>query len=196
MTGERLGSYEVLSKLGEGSMGEVFRAHDPRLGRDVAIKVIRASVAADADRVRRFELEARAAAALSHPNILAVYDVGTHDAGPYIVSELLQGATLRERIAATVLPVRKAIGIGVQFARGLAAAHQKGIVHRDLKPENVFVTDDETVKVLDFGLARIGSIKRVRVDGTSVLGRAPGPRCALSPRSSERQRLKRKPSPA
>jgi len=153
--GSRVGFFEILELVGSGGMGEVYRAHDPRLGRDVAIKVIPASFAADADRVRRFEQEARAAAALSHPNILAVHDVGTHESAPYIVSELLRGMTLRERISGGVLPVRRAIDTGVQIARGLAAAHQRNIVHRDLKPENVFVTDDGLVKILDFGLAKL-----------------------------------------
>ena len=141
--------------LGAGGMGEVYRARDPRLGREVAIKVLAPGVA-DAERLRRFEQEARAAAALNHPNILAVYDIGQHDGAPYIVSELLEGETLRERlIAGGALPLRKAIEYGVQIARGLAAAHEKGIVHRDLKPENVFVTRDGRVKILDFGLAKL-----------------------------------------
>ena len=140
-SGGRLGAYEVTSRIGEGGMGEVYRAHDSRLGRDVAIKVISAALASNPDRVRRFEHEARAAAALNHPNILAVYDVGIHDATPYIVTELLAGTTLRERLDGGALPIRRAQEVGAQIASGLAAAHQKGSVHRDLKPENVFVTD-------------------------------------------------------
>jgi Tol biopolymer transport system component len=157
--GSRVGSFEIRELIGAGGMGEVYKAHDPRLGRDVAIKVIPASFAADPDRLRRFEQEARAAAALTHPNILAVHDVGTHQAAPYIVSELLRGMTLRERMSGGALPARKAVDVGVQIARGLAAAHQKNIVHRDLKPENVFVTDDGLVKILDFGLAKLTEVE-------------------------------------
>src|SRR5262245_34581355 len=123
-------------------MGEVYRARDPRIGREVALKVLPASFAEDADRLRRFEQEARATGQLNHPNILAVHDFGTHDGAPFVVSELLEGETLRERIGGSPLPVRKAIDYGVQIARGLAAAHDKGVVHRDLKPDNVFVTKD------------------------------------------------------
>jgi len=153
--GTRIGDYEVKSLLGAGGMGEVYRAHDSRLGRDVAIKVLPASFAADADRLRRFEQEARAAAALNHPNILAVYQMGTHAGAPYLVSELLEGEPLRELLKRGRLVVRKAIDYGVQMARGLSAAHEKGIVHRDLKPENLFVTKDGRIKILDFGLARL-----------------------------------------
>jgi serine/threonine protein kinase len=124
--GSRLGAYEVLSLLGAGGMGEVYRARDARLGRDVAIKVLPAGVAADPERLQRFEQEARAAAALNHPNILAVYDIGQHDGAPYIVSELLEGETLRERLKGGALPVRKAVECAVQIAHGLAAAHEKG----------------------------------------------------------------------
>jgi serine/threonine protein kinase len=154
ISGTRLGPYEVLSLLGAGGMGEVYRARDEQLARDVAIKVL-ANLTSDPERLRRFEQEARAAAALNHPNILAVYQLGTHNGAPYLVSELLDGETLREQIKRSHLPVRKAIDYGAQIARGLAAAHQKGIVHRDLKPENLFVTRDERVKILDFGLAKL-----------------------------------------
>ena len=153
--GTRLGEYEVKSLLGSGGMGEVYRARDSRLGRDVAIKVLPSSLSADGDRLRRFEQEARAAAALNHPNILAVHQMGTHEGAPYLVSELLEGETLREQIKRGRIGVRKAIGYGVQIARGLAAAHEKGIVHRDLKPENLFATKDGRVKILDFGLAKL-----------------------------------------
>ena len=136
-------------------MGEVYRARDPRLDRDVAIKVLPSGVAADRERVTRFEQEARAAAALNHPNILALYDIGTHGDSPYMVSELLHGESLRERLAGGALPFKKAVEYAVQIAHGLAAAHEKGIVHRDLKPENVFVTVDGQVKILDFGLAKL-----------------------------------------
>ncbi len=153
--GARLGPYEVSSLVGSGGMGEVYRARDPRLGRDVAIKVLPAGFSTDSDRLRRFELEARAAAALSHTNILAVHDIGTHNGSPYIVSELLEGETLRERVNRGLLPVRKTVEYAVQIAHGLAAAHDKGIVHRDLKPENVFLAVDGRVKILDFGLAKL-----------------------------------------
>ena len=155
--GVRLGPYEILSTLGAGGMGEVYRARDTRLGRDVAVKVLPSSFSADTDRLHRFELEARAAAALSHPNILAVHDIGTERGAPFIVSELLEGQTLRDRLAAGPLPVRKAVAYAVAIARGLAAAHEKGITHRDLKPENLFITTDDRVKILDFGLAKLTS---------------------------------------
>src|ERR1700674_1905367 len=153
--GTRLGPYEILSPLGAGGMGEVYRARDSRLGREVAVKVLPASFSADPDRLRRFEQEARAAGLLNHPNITAVYDIGSADGAPYVVSELLEGETLRSRLAAGALPPRKAIDYAIQIARGLAAAHEKGIVHRDLKPENLFITKDGRVKILDFGLAKL-----------------------------------------
>ena len=153
--GTRLGPYEIRAPLGAGGMGEVYRARDSRLRRDVAIKVLPAAFSADVDRLHRFEQEARAAAALNHPNILQVYDVGTDADAPFIVSELLEGETLRERLKTGVLPLRKAIDSAVQIARGLAAAHERGITHRDLKPENVFITTDNRVKILDFGLAKL-----------------------------------------
>jgi Tol biopolymer transport system component len=154
MIGSRLGSYEVLAKLGEGGMGEVYRARDPKLQRDVAIKVLPANVSSDPDRRSRFENEARAIAALSHANVLGVYEFGAQDGRLFVVMELLDGRTLRALLGSGPLPVRKAIDIGTQIARGLAAAHQKNLVHRDLKPENVFVLPDGQVKILDFGLAR------------------------------------------
>jgi len=152
--GSRLGPYEILAPIGAGGMGEVYRARDPRLGRDVAIKVLPASFSADADRLRRFEQEARAAGILNHPNITAVLDIGEMDGAPYVVQELLEGETLRQALAGGLSP-RKAIDYAIQIAHGLAAAHEKGIVHRDLKPENVFVTKDGRVKILDFGLAKL-----------------------------------------
>jgi serine/threonine protein kinase len=152
--GTRLGPYEVRGALGAGGMGEVYRARDPRLQRDVALKVLPAAVAGDEDRLRRFEQEARAAGALNHPNVVAVYDVGRQDGLAYVVFELLEGETLRERLAQGALPVRRALDYAAQAARGLAAAHERGIVHRDLKPENVFLTRDGHLKVLDFGLAK------------------------------------------
>jgi hypothetical protein len=153
--GTRLGPYEVTAPIGAGGMGEVYRARDTRLGRDVAIKVLPAEFAADPDRLRRFEQEARAAGQLNHPNILTVHDTGTHEGAPYIVTELLEGEALRERLRSGGLGVRKAVEIAVQIAHGLAAAHEKGIIHRDLKPANVFVTKDGHVKILDFGVAKL-----------------------------------------
>jgi eukaryotic-like serine/threonine-protein kinase len=155
VSGARLGPYEILSPLGAGGMGEVYRAKDPRLGRDVAIKVLPTSFSADADRLRRFEQEARAAGILNHPNITAVYDIGSHEGSPYVVQELLEGETLRSALAGGRLSTRRAIDYSLQIMHGLAAAHEKGIVHRDLKPENVFVTNDGRVKLLDFGLAKL-----------------------------------------
>jgi hypothetical protein len=154
LIGQMLSHYRITGAIGAGGMGEVYRATDTKLGREVAIKVLPAEVAGDADRLARFEREARAVAALSHPNILALFDFGTHEGTAYAVTELLEGATLRERLAGGPLPVRKTTEYAAQIARGLAAAHDKGIVHRDLKPENLFVTADGHVKILDFGLAR------------------------------------------
>jgi len=210
--GTRLGPYEVVELLGSGAMGEVYRARDSRLERDVAIKVLPAAFSADLDRLRRFEQEARAAAALNHPNILAVYDVGTYNGAPYIVSELLEGETLRSRLSGSharelagaeregagavpsheqregglapatgdsspqavkkksdeALPVRRALDYAVQITHGLAAAHDKRMVHRDLKPENIFITRDDRVKILDFGLAKLTEAPPVRTDLSQV----------------------------
>ena len=154
--GARIGPYEVLALLGEDGMGQVYRARDERLSRDVALKVVHADLAQDTERLRRFEHEAKAAGTLNHPNIVAVYDTGQHDGTPYIVSELLQGETLRDRMATGAFGPRKAVEYAVQIARGLTAAHEKGIVHRDLKPENLFLTKDGLVKILDFGIAKLG----------------------------------------
>jgi tetratricopeptide (TPR) repeat protein len=149
-----LGPYEIVAQLGAGGMGEVYRARDTRLGRDVAIKVLPADFAADTERLRRFEREARATAALSHPNVIDIHDVGVHDGVPYLVEELLHGESLRVRLVDGPLDVSEAVRIGVQIAQGLAAAHERRIVHRDLKPENVFITESGIVKILDFGLAK------------------------------------------
>src|ERR1700737_1599183 len=165
--GTRLGPYEILAPIGAGGMGEVYRAKDPRLGRDVAIKVLPSSFSQDPDRLRRFEQEARAAGLLNHPNITAVYDIGTHEGAPYVVEELLEGETLRSFLAGGRFSPRKAIDYSLQMAHGLAAAHEKGIVHRDLKPENLFVTNDGRVKILDFGLAKL-TLNEARPEATSL----------------------------
>jgi Tol biopolymer transport system component/predicted Ser/Thr protein kinase len=154
-SGMKLGPYEIQSLLGAGGMGEVYRAHDSRLDRIVAIKVLPASFSADRERLQRFAQEARAAAALNHPNILSIFDIGEEQGAPYVVSELLEGETLRDRVRTGPLPTRRVIEYALQVARGLAAAHEKGIVHRDLKPENLFITNDGRVKILDFGLAKL-----------------------------------------
>jgi eukaryotic-like serine/threonine-protein kinase len=175
-TGSKLGGYEVVGLLGSGGMGEVYRARDLVLKREVAIKVLPSFVSRDPDRLRRFEQEAQAAAALNHPNILAVYQFGVFAGASYMVSELLEGSTLRELLRHGAIPVRKAIDYGVQIAHGLAAAHDKGIVHRDLKPENLFVTKDGRVKILDFGLAKLTQ-RQPESDGaapTMTAGTDPG----------------------
>jgi dipeptidyl aminopeptidase/acylaminoacyl peptidase len=154
-TGNRLGPYEIVTLLGAGGMGEVYRARDARLEREVAIKVLPAALGGDPERQRRFEQEARATARLNHPNLLQIYDVGEHEGRPYLVTELLEGATLRERLEQEALTPRKAIELAIAIASGLAAAHEQGIVHRDLKPENLFVTHDGRLKILDFGLAKL-----------------------------------------
>ena len=166
--GSKLGPYEILGQIGAGGMGEVYRARDPRLGREVAIKVLPASFSADADRLRRFEQEAKAAGVLNHPNITAVYDIGSHEGSPYVVQELLEGDTLRSALASGKLPPRKSIDYALQTAHGLAAAHAKGIVHRDLKPENLFVTRDGRVKILDFGLAKLTQTDGAASTATSL----------------------------
>jgi serine/threonine-protein kinase len=153
--GTRLGRFEILTKIGEGGMGQVYRARDQKLNRDVAIKVLPGDLTNNDDRLQRFEQEAQAAGALNHPNILAVYDVGTHDGAPYVVSELLEGETLRDALNQRSFLPRKATDYAIQLAHGLTAAHDKGIVHRDLKPDNVFITKDDQVKILDFGLAKL-----------------------------------------
>jgi eukaryotic-like serine/threonine-protein kinase len=159
LIGKKLSHYELLSFLGAGGMGEVYTARDTRLGRRVAIKLLPAMVARDGDRLRRFEQEARAIGMLNHPNILTIHDIGTHEEAPFIVSELLEGGTLRVWLKDKTITQRKAVDFALQMARGLAAAHERGIVHRDLKPENVFITKDERVKILDFGLAKLVQLR-------------------------------------
>src|SRR5271155_1050783 len=168
-SGTKLGPYEIVAPIGAGGMGEVYRAKDTRLGRDVAIKVLPEGFARDADRLRRFEQEARAVAALNHPTILAIHDIGEYNGAPFLVSELLEGHSLREELNSGALPTRRAVEDASQIAQGLAAAHDKGIVHRDLKPENVFVTKDGRLKILDFGLAKLRRPEPVgeTVDGVS-----------------------------
>jgi TolB-like protein len=160
-TGARLGPYEILAPIGAGGMSEVYRAHDARLGRNVAVKVLAAALALEPERLRRFEQEARAVAALDNPNILAIHDIGTHSGAPYIVTELLEGESLCDRLRGGALPVRRAVEIAVEIAQGLAAAHEKGIIHRDLKPANVFITKDGHVKILDFGIAKLVTPRNV-----------------------------------
>jgi hypothetical protein len=173
--GAQVGPYEIQALIASSAMGEVYRARDRRLGREVALKKLPAGARSDPEHVQRFETEARAASALNHPNILAVFDVGVHDGAPFVVSELLDGQTLRDRLAGGALSTRKAIEHARQLARGLAAAHDRGIVHRDLKPENVFVTRDGYVKILDFGLARlVGDEGPVPPDDAATQGRVLG----------------------
>jgi serine/threonine protein kinase len=158
--GTRFGPYEITDLLGAGGMGEVYRARYTRLGRDVAIKVLPSESAADADQLRRFEQEARAVAALSHPNILALFDIGTHEGAPFIVTELLEGESLQQQLTGGGLAVRRAVEIAIEIARGLAAAHERGVVHRDVKPANVFLAKDGRVKILDFGIAKLAGERR------------------------------------
>ncbi|HYN07748.1 MAG TPA: protein kinase [Vicinamibacterales bacterium] len=192
--GARLGRFEILGSLGAGGMGEVYRARDLQLQRDVAIKVLPAAFSGDADRRRRFEQEARAAGSLNHPNILAVHDVGTEGASSYIVTELLEGETLRERMGGRPLPARKAADYALQIASGLAAGHERGVVHRDIKPENLFVTTDGRIKILDFGLAKLigddgsGNTETITIDGesrTPVMGTV----AYMSPEQARGQRI-------
>jgi serine/threonine protein kinase len=153
--GTRLGRYELTGLLGAGGMGEVYRARDERLGREVAIKVLPEEVSQDRSRLLRFEHEARAAAALNHPAILAVHDFGLHEGRSYLVTELLEGETLAQRLRQGPLPLDRLLDYALQAARGVAAVHGKGIAHRDLKPENLFLTTDGRVKILDFGVAKL-----------------------------------------
>ncbi|HEY7573983.1 MAG TPA: serine/threonine-protein kinase, partial [Thermoanaerobaculia bacterium] len=153
--GTRLGSYEVLAPLGAGGMGEVYRARDIRLGREVALKILPEEVSSDPRRMARFEQEARSASALSHPNIVTIHEIGESDGRSYIAMELVDGSTIRELVVAGPLPVRRILALGAQAADGLAKAHAAGIVHRDLKPENLMVSRDGFVKILDFGLAKL-----------------------------------------
>ena len=170
-SGTKLGRYEIRSQLGAGGMGEVYVARDPKINRDVAIKVLPSAVSSDAERLRRFEQEVQATGKLNHPNVLAVYDVETHDGAPYVVYELLEGETLRERLRGGAISARKAVEFALQLANGLAAAHAKGIIHRDLKPDNIFITNDGHVKILDFGLAKLVEPSANATDQSDVVTR-------------------------
>src|SRR5713226_1636894 len=156
-SGAKLGPYEIVAPLGAGGMGEVYRARDARLDRSVAIKILPAAFSTDSDRLHRFEQEARSASALNHPNIVTIYALGLDDSTHYIAMELVEGKTLRELIVLDLLPMRKAIEIAAQVADGLTKAHEAGIAHRDLKPENLMISHDGLVKILDFGLVKLGS---------------------------------------
>jgi Tol biopolymer transport system component len=193
--GDRIGRFEIVGALGSGGMGDVYRARDPQLRRDVAIKVLPPEWAGDPARQRRLELEARAVAALNHPNIVAVHDFGVHDAHAFIVTELLEGETLRAVIRDRVLPPHKAVRHAIQIASGLAAGHDRGIVHRDIKPENVFVTNDGVLKILDFGLAALiepgssaAGTGTVTIDGVE-LGRVAGTAIYMSPEQARGLRI-------
>src|SRR5215472_4085701 len=166
--GTKLGVYEIVAPLGAGGMGEVYRGRDAALKRDVAIKVLPEDWSRDTERLHRFEVEAQSTAALNHPNIVSIFHVGQHDGCPYIVTELLQGETLRDRLRRGPMRLREACDCAVEVARGLAAAHDAGIVHRDLKPENLFLTKDGGVKILDFGLAKLTQPELTGGDATTV----------------------------
>jgi serine/threonine protein kinase len=172
--GTQLGPYEIVAPIGAGGMGEVYKARDTRLHRDVALKILPESFAQDGERLRRFQLEARSAGALNHPNILAIYDIGTHDECPYLVAELLTGESLRDRLSRGQLSTGRAIDYARQVAGGLAAAHAKGIVHRDIKPDNLFITKDGYVKILDFGLAKAAAMTPSADEPTRSFGSSVG----------------------
>jgi serine/threonine protein kinase len=165
----RLGRYEIVAPIGAGGMGEVYKARDTSLHREVAIKILPESFAADADRLRRFQIEAQTAGALSHPNILAIYDVGTYEGTPYLVSELLDGESLSDRLKRGKLSINRTIDYGRQIAAGLATAHAKGITHRDIKPANIYVTKDGRVKILDFGIAKLTGTNSAEQTATIAL---------------------------
>lgn len=188
--GTRIGPYEITGFIGAGGMGEVFRARDTRLNRDVAIKILPASFAADEDRLRRFKLEAQSASALNHPNILTVYDIGVDEQSPYLVTELLEGESLSSRLKRGKLGVNRAVDYGKQIAAGLAAAHSKGITHRDIKPDNLYLTKDGRVKILDFGLAKVTSARAT--DGATMsvatnVGTVMGTAAYMSPEQARGQ---------
>ena len=169
-SGTRLGEYEILSQIGSGGMGVVYRARDTRLSRLVAIKVLPAHLSSDTDRLKRFEQEAQSAAALNHPNILAVHQLGTYQGAPYLVCELLEGETVRDQLKQGPLSQERALDYAQQFADGLSAAHERNIIHRDLKPENLFVTNDNRIKILDFGLAKLAELDSASAETVATLG--------------------------
>jgi hypothetical protein len=194
--GTRLGDYEVQSLLGAGGMGEVYRARDLRLDREVVVKVLPSFLTSDRERLRRFEQEARAAATLNHPNILAVFQMGTYEGAPCLVSELLEGLTLREHLRRASLELSRLIDYGMQIADGLAAAHDRGVVHRDLKPENLFLTKGGRIKILDFGLAKLTQPKAVAATATTrtldqetEVGVVMGTMCYMSPEQAPGEAL-------
>ena len=168
VAGSRLDSYQIVAPLGAGGMGEVYRARDSVLKREVAIKVLPDFWSHDSERLRRFELEAQATAALNHPNIVSIFHVGKYEGSPYIVSELLNGETLRDRLRKGAMRLREALDVGVELVFGLTAAHGAGIIHRDLKPENIFITKDGRIKILDFGLARLDPAKAANADDPTI----------------------------
>src|SRR5688572_17119830 len=177
--GSRLGPYEIVPPLGAGGMGEVYRARDTKLDRVVAVKILPRAMSADADARARFEREAKAVAALSHPNILAIFDFGAHDGVAYAAMELLEGETLRGKLSGGPLTARRAVEYALQVCHGLAAAHEKGIVHRDLKPENLFVTKDGRLKILDFGLAKVTPPRTAQERETMAMTPAPGTQAGM-----------------
>jgi hypothetical protein len=177
--GSRLGPYEIVAPLGAGGMGEVYRARDTRLGREVAIKVLPAEVWADRDRLARFESEARSASALNHPNIVTIYEIGSADSISYLSMELVQGTTLRDLLAEGPLPIKRLLALSFQIADGLARAHEAGIVHRDLKPENLMVTREGLVKILDFGLAKLVGASGPELSQLPTMGEPTAPGIVL-----------------
>ena len=167
-SGSKFGHYEVIESIGAGGMGEVYRCHDTKLGRDIAIKILHAEMASDPARLRRFEQEARAASALNHPNIVTIYEIGEHGATLYIAMEYVQGRTLREMLSDGALSSDQLVRYATQMAEGLAKAHQAGIVHRDLKPENMIISEDEYLKILDFGLAKLLALDKEGSEAPTV----------------------------
>jgi len=174
--GARVGPYEVIGPLGAGGMGEVYRARDTRLGREVALKILPDGASLESERLERFEQEARLAGSLNHPNLVVVHDVGAKDGAPFLVTELLEGESLRHRLSRGRLPLRSALDLAAQIADGLAAAHARGIVHRDIKPENIFVTPGGRAKLLDFGIAKLTSPRPVEGTRRNLLDTTRRPR--------------------
>ncbi|HEV2698951.1 MAG TPA: serine/threonine-protein kinase, partial [Terriglobales bacterium] len=190
--GTKIGQFEILEQLGAGGMGEVYRARDTRLGRNIAIKILPTAFSADSDRLRRFEQEARSASALNHPNIITIYELGRNGTSHYIAMELVEGKTLRELLVSGMPPIRKAIEIAVQIAEGLARAHEAGVTHRDLKPENLMVSHEGLVKILDFGLAKLassrGALSDLRTTSMTASGLILGTVGYMSPEQADGRR--------